>query len=115
MAFTESELVPIREAMAEFIDHHRPPEHLRQQVDLDWRIEGQSVVIFNIRPALVSPERKIEDAVAKATYVRRAKEWKIFWQRADLKWHSYPPYPEAVLFEEFLAVVDEDESSCFWG
>ncbi len=31
-------------AMAEFIDRHRPPEHLRQRVDLDWRLEGQSVV-----------------------------------------------------------------------
>jgi hypothetical protein len=35
--------------------------------------------------------------------------------RADLKWHSYPPHPEALFFEEFLAVVDEDESCCFWG
>jgi len=115
MAFTESELVPIREAMADFIARHRPPETMRHRLDLDWRIEGQSVVVFNVRAALLAPGRKIEEAVAKATYVRRAKEWKIYWQRADLKWHSYPPYPAAVLFEEFLAVVEEDESGCFWG
>ena len=28
---------------------------------------------------------------------------------------TYPPHPEALFFEEFLAVVDEDESCCFWG
>jgi hypothetical protein len=41
--------------------------------------------------------------------------WKIYWQRADMKWHAYPPHPEAVLFDEFLAIVDEDEHGCFWG
>jgi hypothetical protein len=35
--------------------------------------------------------------------------------RADLRWHSYSPHPDAVFFEEFLAVVDEDENGCFWG
>jgi hypothetical protein len=33
--------------------------------------------------------------------------------RADLKWHSYPAHPEAVFFDEFLIVVDEDEKCCF--
>ncbi|QTN34143.1 DUF3024 domain-containing protein [Akkermansiaceae bacterium] len=27
----------------------------------------------------------------------------------------YPPHPEALLFDEFLAIVDEDENCCFWG
>lgn len=35
--------------------------------------------------------------------------------RADLKWHSYPPHPEAVCFNEFLEVVDEDRNCCFRG
>lgn len=34
--------------------------------------------------------------------------------RADLKRHSNPPHPEALFFDEFL-VVDEDENCCFWG
>ena len=37
------------------------------------------------------------------------------WVFGRLKWHSYPPHPEAVYFDEFLAVVDEDENCCFWG
>lgn len=27
----------------------------------------------------------------------------------------YPPRPEAMFFDEFLAIVDEDEHCCFWG
>jgi hypothetical protein len=32
-----------------------------------------------------------------------------------MKWHPSPPHPEAVFFDEFLAVVDEDDDGCFWG
>ncbi len=28
---------------------------------------------------------------------------------------QYPPHPEAMFFDEFLAIVDEDEHCCFWG
>ena len=31
------------------------------------------------------------------------------------KWQAYPPRPEALIFEEFLTLVDEDKESCFWG
>ncbi len=32
--------------------------------------------------------------------------------RLDL---AYPPDAEALFFEEFLEVVDKDETGCFWG
>lgn len=41
--------------------------------------------------------------------------WKIFLIGADLKWHSYEPLPMVGTIEKFLAAVDEDKSSCFWG
>jgi hypothetical protein len=115
MALTGQEKADIESAMVDFLTRRRPPEHIRDKFDIAWRLDGQSVVIFEIRPFWRDPSHKIEEAVAKATYVRKSKRWKIYWQRADLKWHGYPPYPEAVLFEEFLAVVDEDENACFWG
>jgi hypothetical protein len=115
MAFTEQEAVDVEAAMADFMKKRRPPVEIRDKLDLGWRIEGQSVVIFSIRPFWRDESRKIEAAVAKATYVRTSHRWKVYWQRADLKWHSYPPYPEALFFDEFLVVVDEDENCCFWG
>ena len=60
-------------------------------------------------------KQKIEEAVAKATYVKSKKVWKVYWQRADLKWHRYDPHPEVNSIEEFLDVVERDEHCCFYG
>lgn len=115
MAFTEKELAPIRAALDEYIQKARPPEHLREKVDLAYRIERQSVTIFEIRPKMPGLSEKIELPVAKATYVRTTKRWNIYWMRADLKWHSYYPHPKAVFIDEFVKIVEEDSDCCFWG
>ena len=115
MAFTPEQTFSIESSMADFLTKRRPPEEIRHKLDLGWRIEGQSVVIYSIRPFWRDESQKIEEPAAKATYIRKTNRWKIYWMRADLKWHSYPPHPEAVFFDEFLVVVDEDENCCFWG
>lgn len=115
MAFTAQKTADIEAAITDFLARRRPPVEIRDKLDLAWRIEGQSVVIFSIRPCWRDASKKMEEPAAKATYVRKTSRWKIFWMRADLKWHSYPTQPEAIFFEEFLAVVDEDADGCFWG
>ena len=115
MAFTTEQTTSIESAMVDFMTKRRPPEEIRHMLDLEWRIEGQSVVIYSIRPSWQDESRKIEEPAAKATYNRKTNRWKIYWMRADMKWHSYAPHPEAVFFDEFLAVVHEDEHGCFWG
>ena len=57
----------------------------------------------------------MEHSVAKATYVKTQRIWKIYWQRADLKWHGYEPNYEVETLQEFLAIVDRDEYACFFG
>ena len=57
----------------------------------------------------------MEEAIAKATYVRTRDLWKIFWMRADLKWHGYEPVPTVGSIDKFLAVVNEDRYGCFFG
>lgn len=115
MALTAQEKADVEAAMEDFMTKHRPPENIRDKLDIAWRLEGQSVVIYEIRPFWRDSSQKIEGPVAKATYVRKTNRWRIYWQRADLKWHSYYPHPEAIFFEEFLAIVDEDDHCCFWG
>lgn len=43
--------------------------------------------------------------MAKATYVKKSGIWKVFWMRADLKWHRYEPVPEVSTLDEFLRIV----------
>lgn len=98
-----------------FMQLHRPPAHIRNELDLGYRISGQSVEIFEIRPQWRNPSQKMESPVAKATFVKTQNYWKIFWQRADLKWHGYDPAPIVKTFNEFLSIVSEDKHACFFG
>ena len=115
MAISEFELKRVEKLATGYIEAHRPPAHIRSQVDIGFRITGQSLELFEIRPRWNNPTQKIEEATAKATYVKKTKSWKIFWQRADLKWHGYEPHPKAKTIEEFLEIVDRDEHACFFG
>lgn len=49
------------------------------------------------------------------TFTKTQQIWKIYWQRSDLRWHSYPPKPQVRTLEEFIAEVDADPHGCFWG
>lgn len=115
MAFSEFEKKKYEKLVGDYVEKHRPPPHIRNDLDLSFRIEGQSVVIFEIRPLWDDPNERIEKLVAKATYVKRQDAWKIYWQRADLKWHCYDPVPETKRLDEFLKIVEQDEYSCFYG
>jgi hypothetical protein len=115
MAFSEIEKKRYEKVVDAFMEMRRPPVHIRKELDLGYQIKGQSVEIFEIRPFWRDPETILEVPVAKATYVETQKVWKVYWQRADLKWHRYDPDPEVGTLEEFLALVDRDECACFWG
>ena len=57
----------------------------------------------------------MELPVAKATYVKSQNKWKIYWHRADMKWHGYEPEPDVDKIEDFLKIVEEDKYACFFG
>lgn len=115
MAVSEFELKRIEKMMEAYLEKTRPPVHIRNELDIGRRIENQSVELFEIRPAFQRPDQKIAHAIAKATYVKSAKEWRLYWMRADLKWHRYEPIPEVNSLEKFLQIIEEDAHGCFYG
>ena len=115
MAVSEFEIKRIEKIMEAYLEKIRPPVHIRNELDIACRIENQSVELFEIRPAFKKPDQKIEHAIAKATYVKRAKEWRLYWMKADLEWHRYEPVPEVNNLEEFLKIIEEDAHGCFYG
>lgn len=102
-------------ALEIFLDKRRPPDNMRHQIDLDYKIENQSIIIFEIRPHWKRQGEKIESPIAKTTWVKTQNCWNIYWMRGDLKWHIYKPVSEVKTIEEFLKVVDSDRHGCFWG
>jgi len=115
MAFDDLERRRIEKTVEAYVQGRRPPPHIRPQLDIGFRVTGQSIEIFEIRPAWRQPDEILEHAVAKATFVKTRAVWKVFWMRADLKWHSYAPTPTVGTVEKFLALVEADPHACFWG
>mgnify|MGYP001474529502 CR=1 FL=1 len=103
------------ESLENFMSKRRPSEDIRDELDLAYKIENQSLIIFEIRPRFMKESEKIESPLAKTTWVKSRQHWKIFWMRADLKWHSYKPIPTVRSIDDFLEIVDEDSYGCFWG
>ena len=115
MALSEFESKKVEKAILRFIEKRRPPPQIRPELDLGSRVSGQSVEIFELRPAGKKPKNKMEHPVAKATYVKTRTLWKVYWMRADLKWHSYSPMPTVGNIEQFLELVENDKHACFFG
>jgi hypothetical protein len=116
MAFTEFEIAAHATVIERiFWSKRRPAPRIRELMRDGQRIEGQSIELFYVRPVWNDPTRHTEEKIAKLTYVRSSGAWRIFWQRADLKWHRYKPVPEAATLEKALRVVDQDAHGCFFG
>ena len=112
----ESKIIDLNQRLLDnFIEKHRPPVELRDQLDYGYAIEGRVVRIFEIRPFWLDQSEIIESAVARAKFVKSRSVWKVYWMRADLKWHPYDPQREVSSLAAFLELVEEDKYGCFWG
>ena len=115
MAFDVLNAVDIIETMENYLQKVRPPEDMRDKLDVGYRIEGQSIVVFETRPKPFEEGKTIESEFAKTTFVKSQQSWKIYWMRGNLKWTLYEPMPEVRTLTEFLQVVEEDAYGCFHG
>jgi hypothetical protein len=115
MAISEFERRRVEKLASEYVEKHRPPVHIRSELDIGYRISDQSLELFEIRPRWDNPSEILEHSFAKTTYIKKSKTWKIYWMRQDLKWHGYEPAPEVTSLEEFLSIVSEDAFACFHG
>jgi hypothetical protein len=115
MAVSEIERKQWERAMGGFLAKRRPPAHIRPKLDIGFRITGQSVEIFEVRPRWDKKDEKTESSVAKATYVKKEGLWRVYWMRQDLNWHRYDPRPSVRSLEAFGTLVDEDRYACFFG
>lgn len=115
MALSEFESKRVEKLASQYVEKHRPPPHIRSELDIGFRITDQSLEFFEIRPRWDNPSEILEHDFAKTTYVKKTRSWKIYWMRQDLKWHRYDPVSEVASLEEFLSVVSEDALACFRG
>jgi len=88
-------------------------EKIRKELDIGYRIDEQSVIFLEIRPAYMNPSTIRELEFAKATYVKSRESWKIYWMRSS-GWYPYMP-AEMKTLEAFVIEVEKDPLGCFKG
>lgn len=117
MAISEFEQARYTKLLTDFCKMHGPPPHLHNKVKLGFYVDAkkQCVELFELRSTFMEPERKVKEPIAKATYVKSYKSWKIYWMPSDMKWHRYEPQPSVTSLEDFLQLLIEDKHCCFWG
>jgi len=108
-------LSDVERQIMEFVESLRPEESIRPELDIGYRITGQSFEIFEIRPRWKQPNITQEISVAKATYVKSKNIWKLYWKRADLKWHGYDFLANTNSLQDVLKEIGKDPFCCFWG
>lgn len=115
MPIPETELRECLRAVGAFVEKRRPPVEIRDRLDLRADIEGSAVVINEVRPAYNNPKVIRHHPVAKAKWIGTQKRWRLYWMRADMKWHAYDAGRPLKSIAEILAEVDRDPHSCFFG
>jgi hypothetical protein len=115
MAFSDFERNVNLGALKWFIEHRRPPEHIRPQLDIGYSVVGQTVDVFEIRPDWQDKSTTRHTPVARVRFVRTQEVWKLYWMRRDLKWHKYEPVPIHSTLKSALSTIHEDAYCCFFG
>ncbi len=107
--------VDVIEIMENYIVKVRPSKGIRMQLDIGYKIEGQSVVLVEVRPVWNNQSKLREYGYAKATFIKSKNVWRIFWMLANQHWECYKALPEVVTLREFLEIVEDDKMHCFKG
>lgn len=99
-----------------FVDSKRPKDKVvRKQLDFGYSWDGQTALMFEIRPQLNDPKNILELPYAKLRFVKASKIWKLYWMHGSGKWEAYEPKPESANLQLLLDEIDHDGYGCFFG
>ena len=115
MAFNELEKDQLKFRMASLIEKIRPPEEIRNKLDIKFKIETNNVYIIEEREDWQDINKKMDFEIAKIAYIKKSNKWKIYWMKSDLKWHGYEPNLYVDKIDDAISIIKKDELSCFWG
>lgn len=114
MTFSDIELQRIKREVGGLCKK-RSPAHLREKLRTEYKIEGYSIILFEVRPQWNDPKIFRDHPFAKITFVKSKNIWKLYWQRADLKFHKYNPKESASKLSDLVKEIDNDPNACFFG
>ncbi|MEO1929450.1 MAG: DUF3024 domain-containing protein [Gammaproteobacteria bacterium] len=114
MAVSEFEIFKVEKAAKEFCSERNknyPPD----QLYIDFKFEDQALFLIEVRPKWNDPAVKTEMMFAKLRYIKKEKQWKLYWQRQNKTWLLYEPDGINQHLEPLLQLVWNDKHGFFWG
>jgi hypothetical protein len=91
------------------------PEHARNQLRVGFKIRGNSVTLFEERPAFPDPSQWVDIVVAQFRYNPSCREWTLYCADRNSRWHEYDDLEANKDFDVLLREVEEDPTGIFWG
>jgi len=90
MAFSDFEYQAVKQEVERFVESIRPPENIRNTLDIVYNLNDQTIDISEQRPVWQgAPGETTEITFARIKYVRSVNRWKTYWLRKDRNWHLY--------------------------
>ncbi len=74
---------------------------------------NQSYIVGHKRKTMGGKKEYLDEA-CKIVHVKSRDIWKLYWKRADMKWHLHSTSSYADL-DDLLDEVRKDPEGCFWG
>jgi hypothetical protein len=93
----------------------RVPQSVRDHIQLQYRFRGNSVTLFERRPALLEPGIWTEFAVAQFRFDPGTSRWTLYCRDRNGRWHGYDKVDASSDLADLLREVDEDSTGIFWG
>jgi hypothetical protein len=93
----------------------RLPVYLHDELRLGFKFRGNSVTLYEERPAFANPDIWVEIAVAQFRFNTKTRDWTLYWADRNSKWHEYDLIEPSRAFEALLKEVQEDPTGIFWG
>lgn len=97
----------------------RIPEHVKDKVNLTYKIRGDAVTLLE-RRFIPMRETWIEMPIAKIKYDRDdSGKWFLFMANRNDKWFNYFEYwndsKKARTLDKVIEEIDKDPKGVFWG
>jgi hypothetical protein len=88
------------------------PNHIKNQIKMNYKIRGNNVTLIEERPAFRS-DKWVQLDIAQ--FRLDQNKWKVYWKDSKNNWHFVEEIAADEDFEKQLMIVDKDNRGIFWG
>ncbi|OGS46246.1 MAG: hypothetical protein A2539_02645 [Elusimicrobia bacterium RIFOXYD2_FULL_34_15] len=114
MAIPEGVKQQIENKLREYCSN-RIPEHASDMVKLDFKIKGNSITLFEMRPAFDKTNEWVDIVIAQFRHNPENSFWTLYCADRNSKWNRYIDTDPTEDFDKLLKEVEKDPTGIFWG